>query len=75
MNEEIIEIIEEDKEELTIIEDGLTIGTNNYEELENKPQINDVELLGNKTSTELNLQEKMDSLTNTDIEEILNNFV
>lgn len=29
MNEEIIEIIEEDKEELTIIEDGLTIGTNN----------------------------------------------
>lgn len=51
------------------------IGTDDYEELENKPQINDVELLGNKTSTELNLQEKMDSLTNTDIEEILNNFV
>lgn len=46
-----------------------------YEELSDLPQINDVTLLGNKTSNDLELQDKMDSLTNQEIEELLNNFV
>ena len=33
-------------------------GTSNYELLSNKPRINSVELVGNKTSDELNLQKK-----------------
>ena len=33
-------------------------GTSNYERLSNKPQINSVELIGNKTSDELNIQRK-----------------
>lgn len=38
---------------------GGTGGTTNYNELTNKPQINDVELIGNKTSDELGLQNKL----------------
>ena len=33
-------------------------GTSNYERLFNKPKINSIELIGNKTGDELNLQEK-----------------
>lgn len=33
-------------------------GTSNYNYLYNKPKINSVELIGNKSSDELNLQEK-----------------
>lgn len=55
--------------------DGQTGGTTDYNKLTNKPSINAVELIGNKTSDELYLQDKMDTLTNNDIEELLNNFV
>lgn len=55
--------------------DGQTVGTTDYNRLINKPSINAVELIGNKTSDELYLQDKMDTLTNNDIEELLNNFV
>ena len=42
-------------------------GTKNYNDLNNKPMIEGVELVGNKTYEELNLS----SLTNTEIEELL----
>lgn len=65
-------ILEDDTNEVLIFEDG-TGGTNNYEHLSNQPKINDVTLIGNKTSTDLKLQGKMESLSNTDIENLLNN--
>lgn len=45
--------------------------TSDYEKLNNLPQINKVELLGNKTPKELGLQEEMQALSNLEIEEIL----
>lgn len=39
-------------------------GTNNYLALTNKPQINDVELIGNKTSEQLGLPTKISDLIN-----------
>lgn len=53
-------------------------GTNNYRKLIYKPSINNVTLIDNKTSQELGLQPEGDypyeSLSNTDIEELLENF-
>ena len=77
--------IELDKEDLDIILDEQnsidaeiensdivpTGTTKNYEILDNKPQINNVELVGNKNANDLNLQERMEVLTNLEIEEIL----
>lgn len=49
-------------------------GTSNYERLLNKPQINSVELIGNKTSDELNLQPAGNyantRVTNTEIDSL-----
>lgn len=42
-------------------------GTKNYNDLNNKPKIEGVELIGDKTFEELNLS----SLTNTEIEDLL----
>lgn len=75
MEEELVVIENDDIEEIVIIEEGATGGTDNYNYLNNKPQINNIELKGNKTSRQLGLQEEMDSLTNMEIEEILNSFV
>lgn len=77
--------IELDKEDLDIILDEQnsidaeiensdivsTGATKNYEILDNKPQINNVELVGNKNANDLNLQERIEVLTNLEIEEIL----
>lgn len=46
------------------------IVTSNYEELNNLPQINGVDLVGNKKANELRLQETMRALTNLELEEI-----
>lgn len=73
--EEIVTLEEENEEEITTLEEDVGVGTNNYNNLVNKPKINDIELRDNKTSKDLGLQEEMDSLTNLEIEEILNNFV
>ena len=48
---------------------------NDYNNLDHKPQINSVTLIGNKTGEQLNLQAKMDTLTNMDIERLINSFV
>ena len=77
--------IELDKEDLDIIldeqnsidaeienSDIVSTGTNkNYEILDNKPKRNSVELVGNKNANDLNLQERIEVLTNLEIEEIL----
>lgn len=45
------------------ISTGGSGGTNDYDNLQNKPKINNVELTGNKTADELNLQHKGNYLT------------
>lgn len=50
---------------------GSSGGTKNYEKLINKPSINDIELVGNKTSSQLKLQDHMDAMTVQEIEKIL----
>ena len=42
-------------------------------ELVNRPQINSIELIGDKTSTDLRLQGKMDALTVQEVQTILYN--
>lgn len=46
-------------------------GEIDYDQAKNKPSINDVELSGNKTASELHLQEEMHELTDQEIDEIL----
>ena len=54
-------------------------GTDDYEDLNNKPQVNSVELVGNKTLDDLGIQPEGEyadePLTNMEIEAILNSFV
>lgn len=65
-------VIEDDSTEIVTLEEN-TGGTNNYEYLTNQPKINDVTLIGNKTSSDLKLQDEMEALSNMDIENLLNN--
>ena len=51
----------------------LNVGTSNYNELSNKPQINSIELIGNKTPSELHLQEEMEDITNEEINNLFRN--
>lgn len=46
-------------------------GVRDYSQLENKPQINGVTLVGNKTNEELDIK----AIPNSKIEELLNAFV
>lgn len=54
----------------------INIGTNNYNQLINKPSINDVELIGNKTLDNLGIQEKGNyantRVTNLEIDNLFN---
>lgn len=56
-HEEQIVALEEHivEQEIEVCAETFVGGTRNYERLENKPSINDVELVGNKTSEELGL--------------------
>lgn len=47
---------------------GDVAGTMNYEELKKKPKINSKELIGDKSGSDLNLQDKMDRITEHDID-------
>lgn len=49
-------------------------GNNDYNLAINKPSINDVELKNNKTSSELGLQDKMNAMTNSDIQNIIDSI-
>ena len=65
MSEDIINVEEENIEDVVPIEEETVIvnqgGTDNYERLNHKPQINGVELVGNKTSSDLGLQSTIDN--------------
>jgi len=47
------------------------IKTGNYNNLTNKPKINDIELIGNVSLEALDIQGSMDNLSNTDIERLI----
>lgn len=42
-----------------------------YNKFYNKPQINGVELIGNKLSKEIHVQHEMDEITNQEIDQII----
>lgn len=59
-------------------EDNLNFGLNttnalggDYEALSNKPSINGVVLVGNKTSEDIHVQHEMNEITNQDIDNII----
>lgn len=47
------------------------IVTGDYEVLANKPQINGVTLIGNKTSREIHVQDPIEDITSQDIDRII----
>lgn len=85
MNEEQITVSEQEIEQLitpsqednseqlvTVAEETVTVeGTRDYNKLKNHPQINDIELIGNRTFEDLGA----DSLTNLEIDAIINSVV
>ena len=73
MDEQQINVYAEDAEYLVnVMEESTTVvAVGSYNDLNDKPQINDVELIGNKTFEELGAE----SLTNIDIENIINSIV
>lgn len=80
--EEINTSVEQNNNELNVelkVREAIEPSTNDYNRLINKPQINSVELIGNKSLDELDIQVKGDypdmPLSNNEIEELLNNFV
>lgn len=76
--EELITVLEEDEiENITTVNEAIQYvntgdgsGTSNYTELTNKPKINGVELVGNKTSKELGLESYDDTEIKQDIAEL-----
>lgn len=62
-------LIDETKE--TKIDIGQGGGTTNYNVLTNKPSINGVTLVGDKTSKEIQVQDLMDEITPQEIDQIL----
>ena len=71
MDEKEIKIIPEiDESEIQVEQENIIIntsGTSDYNELINKPQINNIELIGNKMLDELGIQEKGDYALTSDI--------
>ena len=51
--------------------EGGSGGTDDYEALNNQPQINNITLLGNKTSKDLKVQDEMDAITEQEIDKII----
>ena len=49
----------------------IRVATGNYEELNNKPKINNVEVIGSKDGEEYKLQNKMDEITEQEIDNII----
>lgn len=68
-DEDIEMNIDSDDDILLKMEDSGTGGE--YPPLLNKPKINNVTLLGNKTGEELHLQDEMDEITFQDIDNII----
>ena len=78
MEEKEIKIIPEiDEQNINIIPESIIIntsGTSNYEELINKPQINNIVLTGNKTLDELGIQPKGNYIEDSNYVHTDNNF-
>lgn len=51
--------------------DGSDGGTRNYEELRNQPKINHLVLVGDRELSEFGIQEEMEAISNSDIDNIL----
>lgn len=67
--EQIINVEPENiEQEVIVTQEPLKIMSNNYEELSNKPKINNVTLSGNQTSNDLGLQSKLEAGENIIIE-------
>ena len=49
----------------------IKVSTTDYNELFNKPQINGVTLIGNKTSEEIKVQGKMQDIQESEIDQII----
>lgn len=62
---------ESGEQTVDVLAEGNITGTSNYNRLKNKPQINGVELIGDKTFEELGAE----GLTNIEIETIINSIV
>jgi hypothetical protein len=54
--------------------DSLGVCTDSYLDLEDKPSINDVTLVGNMTAEQLGLQNEMDPIENPTIEKLLKKY-
>ena len=69
---EDIEIEMSSPEEMEIELSNITVITSNsYNDLEHKPLINDVLLIGNRSLEELDIQKTMNNITNLDIERLI----
>lgn len=77
MTTDNIDITQASDDTETILLDGTynVSPLTSYLPLSDKPKINSIELINNKTSSQLGLQDEMSSLSNTDIDDLLNNFV
>lgn len=69
-----IKIKRQKEKGIVVNENVVYIGTKKYDELENKPQINNIELIGNKSLDELGIQEEGDypdtRVTNLEIDNL-----
>ncbi len=50
------------------------ISERDYERLKNQPRINSIQLIGNKTSNDLGLQDELPIITRAEIRNIINNL-
>lgn len=69
MDDEIATIEEDEEEEIAIMEEDIQYveGTSDYEELENKPQINGIELIGNKSLNDLGIATELSELSQDEL--------
>lgn len=79
MNNEIVFTIEEQSLDFKICNSevdffsdlGYIIGTQSYNSLSDKPSINDIKLIGNKTSEQLGLEPTISDITDQDIDKMI----
>lgn len=65
-----IEILETNPVDVGINTPVIQTGSNDYEKLNNKPKINGVEVVGDKTSSDYGLQDEIEFCTNLDIDKL-----
>ena len=71
---ELVGEIETSNELVGEVSIGSYVGTLNYNDLFNKPKINNVELIDNKSLDSLQIQEKMDQVTNIELDAIFSDL-